>query len=333
MTEARPEDLSSGSIPGSKKDFTPSPLRPTTDFINEANVVPVSGGVTSGSDQSGQEIRSGFVPKAPEPILAHKDGMSRGAKVGSLAAAGVLAAAGGVALAYESGVFDSGSTDQAKVQIIPAPEQPANIPGTEIPNPLKTPEPTVNAVAPTVAATATPEKKAEVPCQIMPQEFCNGGKVIEMQYQGNTYRLLAFTLPDGTPLYSPESGQLIKGVFNGVPLTGPFGVIKPNADKSFYFVGDLKFENNNTVDVKPGDPVARIQKTGVTNFGEYNLIIMANRLDATGKKPEADKEILDALFPSLSKVEPVKKVDQSAGQSSVGSPIYSNTPFTTPVGK
>ncbi len=136
-------------------------------------------------------------------------------------------------------------------------------------------------------------------CIILKEEYCRGGKVLEKQINGQKYEVIGFNLPSGAVIFSPVEGMLIKGKFSGSPFVGPFGLVKQTVNKSFYFVGDLQFDNNNTVDVKPGDVVAHIQKIKVASLEGYNFLIFAGRLDDSNKIPISDKEFLRTLFKNI----------------------------------
>ena len=167
-------------------------------------------------------------------------------------------------------------------------------------------------------------------CKILPEEYCGGGKVIQKEINGQLFKIVGFKLPEGTPLYSHKDGRFNKGVTPGELFVGSFGAImgKPG-EGGFSVYGDIKFSNNSG-DIKRGDIIGTIQNTGVTNFGEYNLIIMATRANAEGTRPETDTETLTRLFPGFSEMEPVKRIDKGNAplKPSIGSPIYSDTPLS-----
>ena len=159
--------------------------------------------------------------------------------------------------------------------------------------------PAATEPAPTGTPTLEPpptatEVKQEVPCQIIPQEYCERAKLIEFKYQGVDHKLIAFNLPEGTPLYSPKDGQLFTGEFNGEPFNGPFGSVQ-DPKNGFSFIGDVNITLLPQA-VKKGDQIGTIQNTGITNFGEYNLIIFTTRANAQGTGPETDEEVLNTLF-------------------------------------
>ena len=139
-------------------------------------------------------------------------------------------------------------------------------------------------------------------CQILEQQFCNQYEVIEWKFEGSEYKLIAFSLPPGTPIYSPRKGQLLKAEYEeGGPFVGSLGaVIDPAGDdpRALSFIGDLGFNNNLTEDINAGDMIGTIQNTGDINFGKYNFIFMANRTNASGES-ETDIELLNQLFKNL----------------------------------
>ena len=139
-------------------------------------------------------------------------------------------------------------------------------------------------------------------CQILEQQFCNQYEVIEWKFEGSEYKLIAFSLPPGTPIYSPRKGQLLKAEYEeGGPFVGSLGaVIDPAGDdpRALSFIGDLGFNNNLTEDINAGAMIATIQDTGVKNFGKFNFIFMAAGVNESGKG-DTDIELLDQLFKNL----------------------------------
>ncbi len=267
------------------------------------------------------------IPEQQIPASEHKGGMSKGAKIGSMAAAGVLAAAGGAAIAYESGVFDSGD-GEANVLTVPAQEQPAVIPGTEIPNPLKTPvgvAATAEATPTTIPPTATKEAVKDVPCQILPEEFCSRGERVVSVSNGKNYTYVGFHLPPGTPLFSLIDGLLLKAVEGGNPYSGFLAQVRDDTQSHGYaFRGDIAFDNMLQRNVKAGDKIANIGNSGVTNLGGYNFIFTINT-----PGPVTDEEMLETLFPAAYN-RPIVGTNIPEGEmKSAVIPSYSSEPPVT----
>ena len=251
-------------------------------------------------------------------------------KIGSKAKQVGLAVGGTIAAVAISCAPGAGRTEN------PAPSSPT-VP-TASGETMRPPAPTAESSSITITPAPeppkpTPEARQEVPCQILPPEVCAKAELIELKYLGQTFKLLGFRpeyLPEGTPLYSHKDGRFNKGVTPGELFVGSFGAImgKPG-EGGFSVYGDIKFSNNSG-DIKRGDIIGTIQNTGVTNFGEYNLIIMATRANAEGTRPETDTETLTRLFPGFSEMEPVKRIDKGNAplKPSIGSPIYSDTPLS-----
>lgn len=84
--------------------------------------------------------KQGLVPDREDSLVPDHHGISKRVQIAGGVAAATIALGGAALVTNQMGVFGSDSSDEAHVQIVPAPTQPAVIPGTEIPNPLKTPE-------------------------------------------------------------------------------------------------------------------------------------------------------------------------------------------------
>jgi len=230
-----------------------------------------------------------------------------------------------------AGIVLSSCVSKGSAQVEQSQEpKPTETPtATSLPTRTPTPESTFTPTAsptPEPTSTPTPEVKKEVPCQILPTEYCSQYEVINWKYQGREYKLLGFNLPPGTPIFAHKPGKELatadfgeNGLFKGflVEVEDPDN---PNDLKtSLEFIGDLSFAKYEWGKIKQGDIIATIQDRGIKNFGEYNLIIQAFK----GKFPdlETNTELLDKFFPNFSTTPPVKSEEEiklEAGEVLVG---------------
>jgi len=157
--------------------------------------------------------------------------------------------------------------------------------GTE-PKVQKGDTPTLPAATETLKSSPTPpttesptiptqEVKQEVPCQILPTEYCSAGKLVDWKdpTNGTTYKFVVFNLPKGTPILAPFKGDFYPNpTGENSPVKAPaFGLIDPSGNYKGVFVGngDISFINNNQQQhpVNKGDTIASVQNTGISIFG------------------------------------------------------------------
>ena len=144
-------------------------------------------------------------------------------------------------------------------------------------------------------------------CLILEQKHCTAGKLTDFNYQGQTLKIVGFHLPPDVPIFSPIDGSFGQTNMDKKPNTGPFHgfialVFKPSDPSllSFSIMGDIKFDNMLSHDVKKGDLIAYTQDTGIKNLGgNYNIIVTADRKNPNGNVPITitDEDILKTMFP------------------------------------
>ena len=132
-------------------------------------------------------------------------------------------------------------------------------------------------------------------CLVFEEKYCSQAELIEFNYQGKTYTYVGFRLPSGVPLLSPMDGQVAKAeIVQPSPYKGFLAtVMDPNnpTSGSFGFVGDLKFPNMLSINIKKGDIIGYAQNTETENFGNYNLLVGASNSDSLRSLfPEAFKK-------------------------------------------
>ena len=144
-------------------------------------------------------------------------------------------------------------------------------------------------------------------CLILEQKHCTAGKLTDFNYQGQTLKIVGFHLPPDVPIFSPIDGSFGQTNMDKKPNTGPFHgfialVFKPSDPSllSFSIMGDIKFDNMLSHDVKKGDLIAYTQDTGIKNLGgNYNIIVTADRKNPNGNVPITitDEDMLRTMFP------------------------------------
>ena len=251
--------------------------------------------------------------RSPIPHRKGSDMVLRVVAAGLGSAAVVGGIVGGMKIAG-IGPFESSSPSQEDHQglVGGAPSETAF--ATQVVEALK-PTPTATE---TIVSTPAPEVKKDVPCQILPEKFCSQAELIEFNYQGKTYTYVGFRLPSGVPLLSPMDGQVAKAeIVQPSPYKGFLAtVMDPNnpTSGSFGFVGDLKFPNMLSINIKKGDIIGYAQNTETENFGNYNLLVGASNSDS-----------LRSLFPEAFK-KPAKKATYDGLTATTYMDIYADEP-------
>ena len=142
-------------------------------------------------------------------------------------------------------------------------------------------------------------------CLILEQKYCTAGKLLNWNYQGQTYKLVGFRLPPDVPIFSPIDGQVGKAKA-GEPFSGfladvaNYEQITPTSS-GFSFIGDLRFDNMLSLNIKKGDIIGYTQDSSVRNFENYNVIFLISRRDPATGKFYTPGDALRKLFPILYK--------------------------------
>lgn len=233
-------------------------------------------------------------------------------KLGAAVALGATAVVGiGGAFAFEAGAFDSGSTpDSGHVQTIPSTEQPDMIPGTQIPNPLKssTPESTalptftptiVETPSPTATHTPTTEHVVAPPCEIVPQEYCEDAKLIDFEFNGQHFKAIGFKLPSGVPVFAMAEGKILETTASGNPFNGSYATLIRNGSQApITITGDFSFDKPSQSDVANGTQIGTMKETGIVNLGEFNLVFIPQLRNSDGKGFTSDDSLIAQMFPT-----------------------------------
>jgi hypothetical protein len=190
---------------------------------------------------------------------------------------------------------------------------------TKIESPAITPTPEVT-VQPT--PTATPEAKPEVPCLILPQEFCKKAERIEYKTpDGTSLIMLGFKdLPAGTEIISPFDAEALGATLEDHPLKGNMVLVFKKGDHSegVEIIGDIRFHGRISWEFPKGDVLATIEDNGITNIDNYNLLILMTKKNENGKF-ETNTKMLNDLFPGIVSQEPVAIFQQtSSGGAQLG---------------
>ena len=175
--------------------------------------------------------------------------------------------------------------------------------------------------------TATPESKNEAPCEILPQEYCSQAEIIELDYQGVTYKNIGFHLPAGVPLFSPMDGNLAKTKVSEPSHLHGFLAAVNNANDptllAFAFYGDLGFDNMLSSNVNEGGVIGYTQDTGIKGLGDYNIVLQVTRLNSTNDGFVTDEELLRRMFPQAFE-KPAKKTVFDGQGAITFIPSYNN---------
>ena len=201
-----------------------------------------------------------------------------------------------------------------------------------------TPSPTTSPT--TAPATTTPtapsklEVPAEVPCNILPQQFCSQAEVIDWaNSKGQKFKIIGFkNIPTGTPLFPPvNAGEITKaklperGNFKGFQAT----ISDPNEPNVWYIVsGDITFPDMNNATKKEGEAFGSVGNTGITNAGGYKLLVYVLR--RVGQETTSDESIIRRLFPDAFG-RPAQQAAASPG--STGTTIHTSVYLDNNAGK
>lgn len=147
--------------------------------------------------------------------------------------------------------------------------------------------------------TSSPPTNTTGTCMILPEEYCKEVKIIDWKYEGQSFKLAAFNLPEGTQVRSPVNG-FIATTKDGDTWKGTFASIKPENSElkiNYTFIGDIQFENSSASKVTTGEVFGKLTDTGAKNLGNYNLVIRITQYNTRDKKFETDESTLYSLFP------------------------------------
>lgn len=135
-----------------------------------------------------------------------------------------------------------------------------------------------------------------MPCEILPDEFCRGGQLLEVQSGGGAYIYVGLNVPAGTPIYTPIEGTLFKTEGRGTPFRG-FGAQVSNAEMTTAVLikGDVSYETMAYEQVDAGQQIAAVGDRGIEGLLGYNFVhtIMVT----TPEGSVVDLELLQARFP------------------------------------
>ncbi len=195
------------------------------------------------------------------------------------------------------------------IRVASATATSTTIPPTETPEPTATVSPTLTpepTIAPTRTPTMAPTKEAvqEVPCGILPVEYCSQAEVVNIKLPtGGTVKMIGFRLPPGVPLFLPKDGQVTKTkLVNATFYRGYQAYIfdPDNPDKSrFKLSGDLLFDNMLSLNMKKGERFGQTQNTEDIDMIGYNLIVNVVDIIGTDRREASNEETLRKMFPAI----------------------------------
>ncbi len=135
-------------------------------------------------------------------------------------------------------------------------------------------------------------------CIILTDEDCKLGTLFEKELNGKKILIVGFKLKPGSPLYSLYPGFLAKGEYSkGENLKGNFLSItnNDNPKQRIYYAGDIDITQTKSVEVDRGFQIAEIDSKGISNYGEFNLLIVASLIEPDGN-PVSDEQTIKSLF-------------------------------------
>ena len=167
-----------------------------------------------------------------------------------------------------------------------------------------TPESATSTSEPTATAT---ERVQEVPCRILPEQFCSQAKIVEhTTLDGNQMTLVGLNLPEGTPLFSIYRGDAdisdsrLSLKLNGKILSVSSSASEATGGKEKYMLiyGDVIEENLPSQGlVDKGAQIGSVGGNGTTNLDNYNILIRFMTSDSG--ELVVDNELIEELFPGI----------------------------------
>jgi len=141
--------------------------------------------------------------------------------------------------------------------------------------------------------------KGSSSCGFLEEKYCNDGTIEDVEYDGNSYRVVGFKLPAGVEIKVPLESEVITGAFDEtstLPLKGDSVIITKKQDLSqrAIIVGDLEIVKYDDWIRPQGAIVAKISKGNKTNLNGYNMVIMF--MDSTDGKEAPNQEMLNRYF-------------------------------------
>ncbi|MDO8619646.1 MAG: hypothetical protein Q7R49_06990 [Candidatus Daviesbacteria bacterium] len=280
-----------------------------------------SAGVQSPSEDDkkfGKEVQidvlSGEMPPIREPITGWK-------KAKLYIAAGVGAAAS---------LIMACGTQPRSIENTPTPPvatAPATIPSSELTPGSKLPIVTKDTEFPP-KETPTPVEVVKIPCGIVSPELCTSAKRLEETNAfGGITTYIALSLPENTELNSPIDGQMVKVELKDAPYKG-YEVSIRNSDIAFYIDGDLNFEDNMLGGaITAGKFLTKVGNEGITNRGNYNILIRASRFDAIIGRAISAIDKLKEMFPAAFQKPAEQVQNPEPGKQHFGGNVFPNDKF------
>jgi len=343
QVEFQHEPLLSGAAEPLVADFPPKveslSSNPETDSVDVNSVLNSEGVLVIDSEYSGWEpdsdYSSSYDQKNPSRF---RRVMSKVA----LPAAGVISS---VAIACGGGdgseVTVTPTSTPTSEQTTVSEETPTQTPtatATEAKTEAPTEEAPVGKPGPEETATASPteentpapeptERVQEIPCQIVPEEFCNDVEALRyITPIGENVLMIGFkNLPAGTPIMAPV-GASVYPVRSSSDNSwkGNWALVdfSDNGTRPSFIIGDIGFESpENSLNVEAGGTITTIQGNGVDNEG-YNLLIMLGVQEFNGGELTSNNELYESLFPGITSVEPVGVLESTESEVVLTNNVY-----------
>ena len=168
----------------------------------------------------------------------------------------------------------------------------------------------------TPTATSTPEVKQEVPCVIVPQEYCSQARRITVDIDGQTIEFIGLNPPAGTPIFAPRDGYLSKGQENGDPFSGQLAVIEWDTG-GVVLRGAIEFPDILYKNVKAGEQIGTVAASG--GVDQFGIAFALSKKTPSG--PVIDAAGTSLLFPDSLKY-PIIPIPQKASGSPTSIIVY-----------
>lgn len=343
QVELQPEPILSGGNNPSVTDFssenysfsnnTEVNASDITSILNSENIVVLEG---EDEEYKGWTPDEGISPSNSQPESRFKRALRRVAVPAGGVIAAVLVACGG---------GSEGDTDETATTAPTQAESTATETITE-PTSTETTTPTVEPTedpegeettvggkpGPEETATNTPspeptERVQEIPCQIVPQEFCDDAEPLRyITPNGEDVLMLGFkNLPAGTPIMAPTSASVFPiryGTDNSWQGNGALVDLASDGTRPALIIGDIGFDSpENSLTLNAGDVISTIKGAGVENQG-YNLLIMLGVQETNGGVLTSNDELYESLFPGITTAEPVGTLKRTDSEVVLTTNVY-----------
>jgi len=199
---------------------------------------------------------------------------------------GIIAAVGAVGITAAAVGGYAATRGEPVKTTPPPPDHTAAASSPTPPDKTVIPTPT-GKVEVSIPPTKTPEVKKDVPCQILPTEYCNQAERVDWLVANKTYTFIGFNFPAGVrvPIFAPVDGHLLLSKESNQPFLGMDANIKTASGENYDFKGNIdtsKFGSLLDISIKAGDIVGYAQSTTAKSLGYYDVVYTISKAGASG---------------------------------------------------